>query len=201
MKGFTKKGILILPKDETINRFDAGYTLMLKRSVLNLIKFFKGIDIELSCFTTDEVATKFKLEGIGWINSSAPEDLRFIQNNCEGMAELPEGENASEDLYAKARKKYAVKRGMDLDTRFEIAVKRDQMTAAQIIKESKLVITLENKNNSYFRTDSRPADQRVVIRVNYTNFIATGQLSGNPIDIISLLQDKRTAKPVNTWEV
>ncbi len=200
MRGFCETGILLFPKMETYEFRGEDYHAYLKKGADKVIQFFKNRNILLDCFTTNEVALIIAPEGVNWVNSSTPEDIFFIKRNCDGMSNIKEGSNLDK-FYEEARKKYVLERGLPLEKRFEVALKRDKFVANKQIKSYKLVVTFEHQNNPYYKTESKPNDGRIILKINHSNFVGQAYMSGNAIDIVQILQYNGAARPVHLWEV
>lgn len=200
MKGFSKTGIMLLPKLETYRSRDDFYHLNLKKSIAKALAFFKSKDIQLECFTTDELANQLRPEGVEWVNASTPEDIFFIKKNVEGMTHLMSGKDI-DYIYEEVRTKYPAGRGLSLEDRFDILLKRDKWSANKYIQEQKLVITFEHSQNAYYKIKTKDGDGRIIFRVNHNNFTISSILSGQPIDVTYLAEYNGATKPLYAWEV
>lgn len=199
MRGFTDKGIMLMPKEETWNSRGIDYQLSLRKSVNAAIAYFKSLGITMHCFTTNDVALKLNPKGVEWVDCSAPEDIFFIKKNVEGFSNIPSGLQIDE-IYDETRKKIPVGKGLSIEERFEIVEKRDKMSANNYIAEQKLVVTFEHPQNSYYKVAGKADDGRIIFKVSHINFLVTCVLSGNPIDAPTITGYNGATRPIYMWE-
>lgn len=207
MQGVAKEVLLILPKEETLNKYDELYFIKFRRAVSNLIKYFNSIDTEVFCFSSDDVAIQNKDLGMKFKHSLAPEDRYYLKKAVDGEAFIEDAEDINEEHYIKARKKFPTPKGISLDDRFQIVIKRDKLAGNEYIKTNKVTITMEKKSNAYYKVEPTMQnkriipDKRIIFKIDYTNFFMTATLSGTPIDIRYLLKNDNLLTSVDEWKI
>lgn len=203
MYGFTQEALILLPKPDSYYGKDEYWKLRLRESLSKAIAFINKIVGAKACaFTSDEVAVDLLsgLKNVEWWNALPPEDCNFARRNCEGLRGMPEGLDFDEE-YDMARTKYPIKGNLEIESRFEIAVKREKLVANHLIKKCKLVITFENQNNAAFKVEKNTSANRAVFIVNHLNFIVTAYFAGEPIDNVGFIGQHWATAPMNSWEV
>lgn len=212
MENFTDRLILIMPKEETTNRFSEFEERRFNRAVENIIRYFDSIGIETYCFSTDDVAIGLKHLGMKFIHSILPEDRFYLDKAVKDeTAYIKDAEELPSEIYDAVRKKYPVPRGLSVDDRYDLTVKRDRLSGNIFLKDFRFIITMDNKSNAYYRVESTKkkgdmrnqsnGDKRIVVRIDYNTFMCSATLSNVPIDISYIFQDEELLKPVNEWEI
>lgn len=198
MKGFSSNCIIIAPKIESCENRTTSYWSTLRDSCLALQDFLRECEIQSMAFVTDEVARQIAADDTLWLNPCTPEDTFFVQRNCEGMSNLGNSRNLDR-YYPSARNAFKVKRGMSIEDRFAVIVKREKQVAKTLIAESRLVATFCTPSNSYYKVASVKGDKRLILRINPINFLVECEMSGAPVPANYIITERPVSKPLYEW--
>lgn len=195
--------LLLLPCKETIIKNDSSYQMRFLANINHMIKYFTKRGNKIICFTTNETAIKYlyENENITWIDVNTPEDMLFIKMQLSGIYTFPISEKKEVliELYKKAVEKYPYKRGLTEQQRQKAVLERDNYISRKYIDTFRMIISVTQKNDQDYKFESKAEDGKILIKVNPITLIANAYVSGNPVDITLLLQDKSTGKRLIEW--
>lgn len=207
MQGVAKEVLLVLPKEEALNKYDELYFIKFRKAVGNVIKYFNSIGTEVFCFSSDDIAVQNKELGMKFKHSLSPEDRYYLSKDLGEEVFVKDAEDIEEEYYIKARKKYPIPKGISLDDRYMLALKKSKLAGNEYIANNKVTITMEKKSNAFYKVEPTMKnkriipDKRIIFKIDYENFIMTATLSGTPIDIRYLLKNDNLLTSVDEWKI
>lgn len=201
MRGFCHTGILLFPKVESYEFRNESYHLCMRKSLKAIIDYFQSVDITLAAFTSDEVAILANPANMYWIQALPPEDAFFVKNNCDNMGKTFTDVEEHPAIYAEAKKKFPIARGLSREQRFEIVLKRNNFITKKIIEQSRLIVHFVTHNNVAYKINPKVGDNKIIININNGDFLMKCYLNGAEVDAIPLLGLPYANRPLMTWEV
>lgn len=210
MDNFTKKGLVVIPTSTSyfgmtgIDRKCFDETLWLLPRV-----FESNYGIKLFYFNTNVIP------GIPMPDSMQPVfclccgDIDYLNGvvknaNFFELVSDDQGQFVSDEyngLREKVQKLHPFNRGIALRQRIEVIETRERELARQIAQKFSLVISFETDGNRRYELKSSKNDGRVVIEIEPSTMMAKGSLSGERINMTSLMNKEWAYKKVNEWEV
>lgn len=203
MKGFAKSAVLVLPRYATYENRSMEWRRLFRASLQKIINYMELMNIKVYAFNSDELSDEISLKGLRTYDIVTSEDKLLLETFLLGGEKVPKGEDFEnkEEIFNEARKKFPVKRGTSIEEKKGTFIKRDKWIAKQVIKQSKIVINCELASKAYYTVDSKPGDERLVIRINLLNFSPEVKLSGEDIDAIAVFNYAKAYSPLYSWEV
>lgn len=210
MKNFTDKGLLILPTNENYLRMTATARECFVETLLLLPRVFESnYGIKLFYFNTnvisgipmpDSMQSIFCLcrGDIDYLNGIVKND-GFFELICDDSGQFISDEYDS--LREQVKSLHPFKRGIALERRIKVIEARERELARYIAHKFSLVITFENDNNARYDLKTKKKDRRVLIEIEPFTMTAKGYLSGEAINMTTLMDKDWAYKKVNLWEV
>lgn len=201
MQGFTDKALIICPKIATYDSRNLDYQIKLLDSIKSLIRYFKSRGIQPYCIYTDELSHELPID-VKWASPVNRGDAFFIKNNVDGFDSTKEPEFFATDKIDTIANKFKVERGMSVEDRFEILLKREVRGVKVLMEEFKIIAAFHHPNNPSFKMiQSEENDGRLIITVDHVAFLAEAMMSGMQIEITSITQLESAKQPLYNWEV
>jgi len=195
MRGFTDRALILFSDlDEYLDRSDV-YRQSYRKAVDNLVTYLKSAGISHDCLLTDRLACVFSFPHPRWIATGTREDMFFMHNFCD----VPKHDAVplKEELAAKVRKKFPIKRGLEPKERFDIVAKRVAMAERDIIASYNFVIVF----GTAYSVKSKPNDGRAVLRINDRHFYTSMELSGSSVPINDFMQIPYANISLSEWGI
>lgn len=209
MRNFTDKGLIIFPTrarylnmtasargcfNETIGRlphvFESNYGIKL---------FYLNTNVIFGVPMPDSMTAVFCLcrGDINFLNGVVKND-GFFELICDDKGQFIPDEY--DNIREKVQKLYPFKRGIALDRRIEIIETRERELARRIAQKFSLIISFETDEHRRYNLTSKKNDGRVIIEIEPSTMTAKGYLSGEAINMVSLMNKDWAYKKVNLWE-
>lgn len=205
MKGFTKSMLLILPSFNVLDKKSRDYMLNVDRSIDNLIKLFKEINITIKAITTNETSLLLlKDKDIKWVECIPYEDIFFYKNNCILDMTYPDKSNIIieddlEKIKSFVRDKVKIKKGLSTEERLAKIIKRQKEICKLYVSKQKAIFNMSLSKSCDISVTIKNNIQQIIFIVNPINFLVDCYIGGNKIDIAQVLCDDSTLNRLYDW--
>lgn len=201
LKGFTESGLVVFPLYSDYIERPSSYRNKLNLAVANIAEYLRYNEISVDYFSTDDVAHEVSVSPDRWAITLNKGDMFFVQNNCDGGTVLGNNVIEFDDVYSRTAEKYPIARGLSVERRFEVTLKRDQMARRIISKRYKLVILVKQQKSPALRFVTKKDSGVIYVEIDNITFLATCWMSDMKMDITEILGIRNANMPVYEWEV
>lgn len=201
LNGFTKEALFIYPSYADYAERSSSYRNKLLRTAVNVKKYLSSNGIEMHCFSSDDVAHEVKVSPDSWVITLNRGDMFFVQNNCEGGSVLSDNVVTFDSIYQQAADKYPLSRGMTVERRFEVVLKRDSLARRLIVGEYKFIILVKQQKSPAIRYTVKKNSGVVYLEIDNVSFMPKCWMSDMVMDVSQILGVQNAFMPVYEWEV
>lgn len=197
IKGFTREALVLYPYWDDYTGRGSGYYEHINRASANVKKYLNDCGIKTASFITDDTARDIKTVPDIWLQTLGSGDMFFAKQYCDGMDGDFQNIVVKQEVTQSMLKKYPNVKGMSIDSRFELLLKRDLAARRQIMKEYKLLVLF----NPTLRYIPKAGNNILAIMIENSSFVAKTFISDMEDNAIDLLGIRNGNMPVYEWEV
>lgn len=201
LSGFTREALFVYPTFADYEDRSSSYKNKLMKTADNIKKYLNSNGIEMHCFSSDDVAHEIHVSPDKWVVTLNRGDMFFVQSNCEGGSVMSDNAVTFDDVYQKTADKYPISRGMTVERRFEVVLKRDSLARRLIAGEYKLLILVKQPKSPAIRYTVKKDSGVVYMEVDGVSFMAKCWMSNMVMDVTQILGVQNAFMPVYEWEV
>lgn len=201
LQGFDNKALVIYPLADDYYSKGLQYENHIRISALNVQKYLKLNNVYYDCFVTDDIAREIRVSPDRWVATLNQGDMFFVKNNCEDMFVDFANVVTNADVIKSTQDKYPNERGLGVERRFELVLKRDSMARREILKTYKIVILFKQPKSPAMRFVAKPGSGIMYIEIDNSSFLAKCFMSDTLMDTTELLGIKNGYMPAYEWEV
>lgn len=201
IQGFTSHALVIYPLIADYRGRGSRYFLHLNNAAINLQKYLQSNGVTYDCFITDDVARESSVQPDRWLQTLNAGDMFFVKRNCKGMDGSFTNVVEYPDIWEHVNTSYPNERGVSVDRRFELVLKRDSKARREIMKTYRMVVLFKQPKSPAMRITTKAESGVLYMEIDNTTFIARCFMSDMEIDPISILGIPNGNMPAYEWEV
>ena len=201
IQGFTAHALVIYPFIADYRGRGSRYFMHMNAAATNLQKYLRKNNISYDCYITDDVARECTVQPDRWLQTLNPGDMFFVKRNCEGMDGSFTNTVEFADTWESVGQAYPNERGVSIDRRFELVLKRDTKARREIMKTYQMVILFKQPKSPAMRITTKAGSGVLYVEIDNTTFITKCYMSDMEVDPISILGIPNGNMPAYEWEV
>lgn len=203
MRGFTDRALILCPSPVSVYGKPDRYKTHLNNALNNIHLFCEHNLMDVCILCSDQIAVEYVPKPVVTYSTLTKGDLVFMKQHNPAFKKLENRELSDKynDIIKQASVKNPIEKGLIVDQRFSIIVKRESFVSRKIIQDFRLVFNIQPKNSKQYKAKTKDGDTRIVVNIDAFNFVATTEMSGKVMTTSEVIGLQTSNRPVYEWKV